>query len=155
MLNLNGDVDLQISLDKFNGNQWSEQGQLINTGFYMIKSNKKTITLFKEWYARKDNSTGMKEQDVLLELMRKGVFKRLGVGVRFLDTVFFSGFCENSRDVRAVVTVHANCCRSIKAKVHDLIRIMQIWQRFKASPIDQTLQFEWSHHAACIESWKQ
>ncbi|KAK1419544.1 hypothetical protein QVD17_28719 [Tagetes erecta] len=155
LLNLNDDIDLQISVDEFNGDQWSEKDQLINTGFYMIKSNKKAIALFDEWYAHKDNSTGMKEQDVLLELMRKGAFKRLGVRVRFLDTVLFSGICENSRDVRAVVTVHANCCRSIKAKVQDLIRIMHDWQRFKASPIDQTLQFEWSNHSACIESWKQ
>ncbi|KAJ0746976.1 putative nucleotide-diphospho-sugar transferase [Helianthus annuus] len=128
---------------------------MINTGFYMIKSNNKTITLFNEWYARRDNSTGMKEQDVLVELMKKGAFKRLGIGVRFLDTVFFSGICEDSRDVRAVVTVHANCCRSIKAKVHDLKRIMLDWQRFKASPIDETSEFAWSNHSACAESWKQ
>ncbi|KAL9994219.1 putative nucleotide-diphospho-sugar transferase [Helianthus debilis subsp. tardiflorus] len=128
---------------------------MINTGFYMIKSNNKTITLFNEWYARRDNSTGMKEQDVLVELMKKGAFKRLGIGVRFLDTVFFSGICEDSRDVRAVVTVHANCCRSIKAKVHDLKRIMLDWQRFKASPIDETSEFAWSNHSACTESWKQ
>ncbi|MFS7936951.1 putative nucleotide-diphospho-sugar transferase [Helianthus anomalus] len=128
---------------------------MINTGFYMIKSNNKTITLFNEWYARRDNSTGMKEQDVLVELMKKGAFKRLGIGVRFLDTVFFSGICEDSRDVRAVVTVHANCCRSIKAKVHDLKRIILDWQRFKASPIDETSEFAWSNHSACTESWKQ
>ncbi|KAF5805610.1 putative nucleotide-diphospho-sugar transferase [Helianthus annuus] len=154
-LNLNHKIDLQISVDEFNGNQWSEKGQMINTGFYMIKSNNKTITLFNEWYARRDNSTGMKEQDVLVELMKKGAFKRLGIGVRFLDTVFFSGICEDSRDVRAVVTVHANCCRSIKAKVHDLKRIMLDWQRFKASPIDETSEFAWSNHSACAESWKQ
>ncbi|KAI3815919.1 hypothetical protein L1987_15603 [Smallanthus sonchifolius] len=154
-LNLNDGIDLQISVDEFNGNQWSERDQLINTGFYMIKSNNKTITLFDEWYSRKDSSTGMKEQDVLLELMRKGGFRRLGLGVRFLDTVFFSGICEDSRDVRAVVTVHANCCRSIKAKVQDLKRIMHDWQRFKDSPIDQTWQFAWSNHSACLESWKQ
>ncbi|KAI3815920.1 hypothetical protein L1987_15604 [Smallanthus sonchifolius] len=154
-LNLNDGIVLQISVDEFNGNQWSERDQLINTGFYMIKSNNKTITLFDEWYSRKDSSTGMKEQDVLLELMRKGGFRRLGLGVRFLDTVFFSGICEDSRDVRAVVTVHANCCRSIKAKVQDLKRIMHDWQRFKDSPIDQTWQFAWSNHSACLESWKQ
>lgn len=154
-LNLNENIDLQISVDKFNGNQWSEKDQLINTGFYMIKSNSKTVTLFDEWYARKDNSNGMKEQDVLLELMKKGAFKRLGLGVRFLDTLFFSGICEDSRDVRAVVTVHANCCRSIKAKVQDLKSIMHDWQRFKDSPIDQTWQFTWTNHSACLESWKE
>nr|XP_043614062.1 uncharacterized protein At1g28695-like [Erigeron canadensis] len=156
-LDIDDSIDLEISVDKFNGDQWSETDQLINTGFYIIKSNSKTITLFDEWYARKDNSTGMKEQDVLLELMRKGAFRRLGLKVRFLDTIFFSGICEDSRDVRAVVTIHANCCRSIKAKVQDLKRIMHDWQRFKDSnPIDdQNFQFTWSNHSACLESWDQ
>ncbi|KVI04356.1 uncharacterized protein At1g28695-like [Cynara cardunculus var. scolymus] len=156
LLNLNDNIDLQISVDKFNhDNQLSEKDQLINTGFYMIKSNNKTMALFDEWYARKDSSTGMKEQDVLCELMKQGAFQRLGLGVRFLDTVLFSGICEDSRDVRAVVTVHANCCRSIKAKVQDLQTIMHDWQRFKASPIDQALQFTWSNHSACLDSWNE
>ncbi|XP_076891352.1 uncharacterized protein At1g28695-like [Bidens hawaiensis] len=154
-LNQHDSIDLEISVDEFTGDQWSERDQRINTGFYMIKSNNKTITLFDEWYARKDSSTGMKEQDVLVELMRRGAFERLDLDVRFLDTVYFSGFCEASRDVRAVVVVHANCCRSIKAKVQDLKKIMHDWKRFKALPIDQTLQFEWSNHSACMESWKQ
>lgn len=154
-LNLNDNIDLQISVDEFNGNQWSEKGQRINTGFYMIKSNNKTIALFDEWYARKDNSTGKKEQDVLFELMRKGAFKRLGLRVRFLDTVFFSGICEDSRDVRVVVTAHANCCRSIKAKVQDLKTIMFDWRRFRDSSINGTLQFAWSNHSACSQSWRQ
>ncbi|KAI3778078.1 hypothetical protein L2E82_07083 [Cichorium intybus] len=154
-LNLNNSIDLHISVDKFNGDQWSERDQLINTGFYMIKSNNRTIALFDEWYARKDNSTGMKEQDVLLELMSKGAFERLGLRVRFLDTIFFSGICEDSRDVTSVVTVHANCCRSIKAKEEDLKSIMHDWQRFKVSATDQTLQFSWSNHSACLDSWKR
>ncbi|KAI3517527.1 hypothetical protein L1887_16742 [Cichorium endivia] len=154
-LNLNDSIDLHISVDKFNGDQWSERDQLINTGFYMIKSNNRTIALFDEWYARKDNSTGMKEQDVLLELMSKGAFERLGLRVRFLDTIFFSGICEDSRDVTSVVTVHANCCRSIKAKEEDLKSIMHDWQRFKVSATDQTLQFSWSNHSACLDSWKR
>ncbi|KAJ9553303.1 hypothetical protein OSB04_017348 [Centaurea solstitialis] len=155
LLHQNDNLDLQISVDKFNhvNNQLSEKDQLINTGFYMIRSSNKTITLFDEWYARKDTSIGMKEQDVLIELVKQGAFQRLGLGVRFLDTVFFSGICEDSSDVRAVVTVHANCCRSIKAKEEDLTKIIHDWQRFKASATDPTLQFAWSNHSACIESW--
>ncbi|GKD07475.1 putative nucleotide-diphospho-sugar transferase [Tanacetum coccineum] len=154
MLMLNESLDLQISVDKFNGDEWSENNP-INTGFYMIRSNKKTIALYEEWYAQKDNSTGKKEQDVLYELMRGGAFERLGLRVRFLDTLFFSGFCQNSRDVKEVTTVHANCCRSIKAKVHDLMEVLHDWKKFKASSYDNTTQFQWSDHTACLESWKQ
>ncbi|KAF5947730.1 hypothetical protein HYC85_013687 [Camellia sinensis] len=107
---LNETIDLQISVDHFNGDQWSE-ANYINTGFYMIRSNNKTIALFDEWHARKDNSTGMKEQDVLQKMMHEGVFRGLRLRVKFWDTLYFSGFCRNSNDVRVVVTVHSNCCR--------------------------------------------
>ncbi|PWA76778.1 nucleotide-diphospho-sugar transferase [Artemisia annua] len=154
MLMLNESLDLQISVDKFNGDEWSENNP-INTGFYMIRSNRKTIALYDEWYGQKDNSTGKKEQDVLYELMRGGAFERLGLRVRFLDTLFFSGFCQNSNDFKEVTTVHANCCRSIKAKVHDLMEVLHDWKKFKASSHDNTTQFQWSDHTACLDSWKQ
>ncbi|KAI3720894.1 hypothetical protein L2E82_31892 [Cichorium intybus] len=147
-------LDLQISVDKFNGDQWSEHHR-INTGFYMIRSNNKTIALYNEWYGGKDSSVGKKEQDVLLELMRGGAFERLGLRVRFLDTVFFSGFCQNSEDAKKVCTVHANCCRGIKAKESDLIEVIHDWNRFKALSDDEILDFQWSDHRACRHSWNR
>ncbi|GMP23786.1 hypothetical protein CsSME_00001258 [Camellia sinensis var. sinensis] len=152
-LNPNETIDLQISTDVFYGDEWSESNK-INTGFYMIRSNNKTIALFDNWYAKKDNSTGMKEQDVLEMLMHEGVFKGLGLRVRFLDTLFFSGFCQKSSDVSAVVTVHANCCRSISAKLTDLMDVIHHWKTFKNLPTNETLTIEWSRHLACINSWK-
>ncbi|KAF5947731.1 hypothetical protein HYC85_013688 [Camellia sinensis] len=131
---------------------WSEANN-INTGVYMIRSNNKTIALFDEWYARKDNSTGMKEQDVLEKMMHEGVFRGLRLGVKFLDTLYFSGFCQSSNDVRVVVTVHSNCCRSISAKVADLTAVIHDWKRFKRSSSNETLMFEWSKHTACEHSW--
>ncbi|KAA8539735.1 hypothetical protein F0562_026427 [Nyssa sinensis] len=152
-LSRNETVDLQISTDVFNGNRSSERNH-INTGFYMIRSNNKTIALFDKWYAKKDNSTGLKEQDVLEKMIHEGVFRDLGLEVRFLDTIYFSGFCQNSRDVRAVTTVHANCCRSIRAKVADLTVVVHDWKRFKSSSANETLTFGWSRHLACKNSWK-
>lgn len=151
----NQSIDIQISVDISIGNEWSEHGQHINTGFYMINSNNKTIALFDSWYAEKDKSKGWKEQDVLVKLMRKGLFQRLGVKARFLDTVYFSGFCQDSRDVRLVSTVHANCCRSISAKVADLTNVIHDWKRFLNSILaNQTTSFGWSPHNGCIDSWK-
>ncbi|KAL7229355.1 hypothetical protein ACSBR2_007955 [Camellia fascicularis] len=146
-LNPNETIDLQISTDVFYGNEWSESNK-INTGFYMIRSNNKTIALFDNWYAKKDKSTGMKEQDVLEMLMHEGVFKGLGLRVRFLDTLFFSGFCQTSSDVSAVVTVHANCCRSISAKLTDLMDVIHHWKTFKNFSTNETLTIEWSKHLA-------
>lgn len=115
-LSKNETEDFQISTDSYLGNPWSEKHP-INTGFYFVRSNNKTISLFETWYGQKDNATGKKEQDVLLDLIRSGIVEHLGLRVRFLDTLYyFSGFCQNSKDVREVITVHANCCRSITAQ---------------------------------------
>ncbi|KAK1421375.1 hypothetical protein QVD17_23660 [Tagetes erecta] len=152
-LSLNETVDLQISVDVFNGNQWSQRNPL-NTGFYMIKSNNKTIALFDKWYGQRNYSSGKKEQDVLVELMHKRAFKRLKLKVRFLDTKYFSGFCQNSKDVNVVSTVHANCCRSISAKVTDLITVLHDWKRFRDLSGNKTMgDHRWSDHSACINSW--
>ncbi|KAI3720895.1 hypothetical protein L2E82_31893 [Cichorium intybus] len=151
-LALNENIDLQISVDQFNGNQWSEKNP-INTGFYMIRSNNKTIALFDKWYGKRNKSPGKKEQDVLIELMKKGTFKRLGLRVRFLDTIYFSGFCQDSRDVKIVSTFHANCCRRIKAKVSDLTAVIHDWKRFNDPLSNKTMEFRWSNHSACLNSW--
>ncbi|KAJ8537156.1 hypothetical protein K7X08_035557 [Anisodus acutangulus] len=151
-LSHNKSIDLQISTDSFNGDQWSEANP-INTGFYMIRSNNKTIALLDKWYAKKDNSTGLKEQDVLQNLIHEGGFRDLGLKVRFLDTVYFSGFCQNSKDVRTVVTVHSNCCRRISAKMADLTAVIHDWKRFMSLTANQTLRFQWTPHDNCRDSW--
>ncbi|KAL5724077.1 hypothetical protein ACHQM5_007385 [Ranunculus cassubicifolius] len=153
--------DIQISVDKFKGEPWSANNS-INTGFYFIRSNNKTITLFQTWYANRLNSnyTGMKEQDVLEKMIHNGILTELGLKVRFLQTIYFSGFCENSSSFNAVATVHANCCRSINAKVADLIVVLRDWRRFRAFVEDRSRNLttssvvRWSKHTACENSWK-
>ncbi|XP_030553153.2 LOW QUALITY PROTEIN: uncharacterized protein At1g28695-like [Rhodamnia argentea] len=157
-LSRNESEDLQISTDVFNGNPWSEDN-FINTGFYSIRSNNKTVALFDEWYSRRENATGKKEQDVLLGLVREGVLKRLDLRVRFLDTIFFSGFCEDSKDFTEVTTVHANCCRSITAKVFDLTAVLRDWKRFKllrkkmAAANGTVASWRWTNHMGCWRAW--
>ncbi|XP_054782913.1 uncharacterized protein At1g28695-like [Prosopis cineraria] len=155
-LSKNKSEDFQISTDKYLRNPWSER-HLINTGFYFIRSNNKTISLFETWYSKKDNSTGQKEQDVLLDLIaHDGIFGELGLRVRFLDTLYFSGFCEDSKDLRVVTTVHANCCRSIAAKVADLTIVLRDWKRFKKISEkggNLTANYQWTGHFRCWKSW--
>lgn len=151
----NKTTDLQISTDIFNGNELSQENS-INTGFYMVRSNNKTIQLFDAWYAKKNESGGMKEQDVLQNLIHQGILRHLGMEVKFLDTLYFSGFCQDSRDIRVVKTVHANCCRSIKAKLADLSAVIHDWKRYKRDSWNQTKvsEFRWSPHVACQNSWR-
>lgn len=160
-LSNNESEDLQMSVDRYNGDPRSQDNS-INTGFYFVRSNNKTISLFTQWYGMKNNSTGKKEQDVLLELMRKdGLFKKLDLQVSFLPTLYFSGFCENSKDIRLVTTVHANCCRHVHAKLQDLKAVLRDWKRFKEVKLknptmlhNRTMVTQWSGHKACDNSWK-
>ncbi|KAH6824043.1 Nucleotide-diphospho-sugar transferase family protein [Perilla frutescens var. hirtella] len=160
----NQSIDLQISTDVFNGDP-SSRFNPINTGFYFIKSSTKMTSLFQKWYDMRKNSTGMKEQDVLVNLVRQGVLSELGLNARFLENLYFSGFCRDSRDVRLVMTVHANCCRGIEAKVIDLKAILRDWKRFKDEKSkgnigvlgNTTNGFRWpsSGHLSCLNSKKK
>ncbi|OMP00791.1 Nucleotide-diphospho-sugar transferase [Corchorus olitorius] len=160
-LSPNQTPDLQISVDQFHGDPRPEKNS-INTGFYYIRSNNKTISLFDTWNSQKDNSTGKKEQDVLFDLMRAGLFGQLDLQVKILETRHFSGFCQDSGDVGAVTTVHANCCRHINAKIGDLTAVLRDWKRFKAAVTKYpkvasniTSSFRWSPHIGCMNSWRQ
>ncbi|KAF3620841.1 putative cytochromeA1-like [Capsicum annuum] len=153
MLNKSNKLDLQMSTDWFNGNPFSNSNS-INTGFYHVRSNSKTITLFQLWYAMRRNSKGMKEQDVLNKLIHEGVNKELGLRIKFLDNLQFSGFCSDNKDVKLVMTVHANCCRSIEAKVTDLKNVLMDWKRFKEGHVaNGENSFKWSNHTSCTNSW--
>ncbi|KAL0723264.1 hypothetical protein Bca4012_037863 [Brassica carinata] len=144
-LSNNGIMDMQISVDRNS----LEAGHLINTGFYHVLSNNRTISLFQKWYDMRLNSSSMKEQDVLKKILDSGFFNQLGVNVGFLNTTEFSGFCQDSPDMGAVTTVHANCCRHIPPKVFDLTLVLSDWKSYKASHFHNT----WSGHVECERSW--
>ncbi|PIA31045.1 hypothetical protein AQUCO_05300106v1 [Aquilegia coerulea] len=158
--------DMEISCDKFGTNQWC-RNNLINTGFYFVRSNNKTIYLFNKWYISKNNTkyTGMKEQDVLKSMIQDGEFKELGLKVSFLNTLYFSGFCQNSKRFGLVTTVHANCCRTINAKVVDLMAVLRDWKKLKDVIVGRKKKkrgssnegigvIGWSEHKACYNSWR-
>ncbi|CAJ1948952.1 unnamed protein product [Sphenostylis stenocarpa] len=85
--------------------------------------------------------------------VRGGMIEHLGLRVRFLDTLYFSGFCEDSKDFRAVTTVHANCCRSIHAKILDLKIALSDWKRFRKLDANSTMNPQWTKHDWCWQSW--
>lgn len=152
LLSADETIDFQISTDRFNGDEWSIRNP-INGGFYAVKSNNKTIALLDRWYGRR-NSSAAHEQEALHRMMHEGVLGELGIRVRFLDTRYFSGFCQDSRDMKAVITVHANCCRTVKAKVTDLMAVLRVWKMFKRATANESLTYAWPKHLACMNSWK-
>lgn len=140
--------DMQISCDFYNHQPFDESNPL-NTGFYIVASNYKTTALFEEWYANRNNSPGLKEQDVLARMKDQGAFRKLGMKVRFLDTLYFSGFCQDSTDFREVRTVHGNCCRIVKSKLADLAAALEAWKKF-----NRTSGAVWPAHTECQKAWK-
>ncbi|KAK9121080.1 hypothetical protein Syun_018697 [Stephania yunnanensis] len=160
-LSLNKTIDLQVSCDKFNKNQWSTANP-INTGFYFIRSNNNTISLFQRWHDNKNNSnyTGMKEQDVLQQMIHSEkslLFNQMGLKIRYLDTLYFSGFCQDSPNMGLVTTVHANCCRGISAKVGDLGSVLRDWKKYlgtvNGGSVNNMSDIRWSSHVNCHNSW--
>ncbi|KAM0869616.1 hypothetical protein ACQ4PT_040548 [Festuca glaucescens] len=97
-LNRTREEDLLISSDQFNGRPEDYLGNELNTGFFFVATSNRTVALFDKWHAARNQSAGMKEQDVLNQMKRRGAFGRLGVRARVLDTARFSGFCQDSRD---------------------------------------------------------
>ncbi|CAL4918857.1 unnamed protein product [Urochloa decumbens] len=144
--------DLLISCDKFNGEAGDYVGNELNTGFFFVSSNGRTAALFDEWHAARRSSPGMKEQDVLNAMKRRGAFRRLGVRARVLDTARFSGFCQDSRDAARVATVHANCCRTKRAKVADLRAVLRAARRMNTTAA-AGMKMRWPAHTECVRSW--
>ncbi|PUZ37184.1 hypothetical protein GQ55_9G098300 [Panicum hallii var. hallii] len=142
--------DLLISSDKFNGEARDYVGNELNTGFFFVASNARTAALFDEWHAARRASPGMKEQDVLNRMKRRGAFRRLGVRARVLETARFSGFCQDSRDAAQVATVHANCCRTKRAKVADLRAVLRAAGRLNRTAAGL---MRWPAHSECVRSW--
>ena len=109
--------DMQISCDTYNGKAFDEINP-IDTSFYFVVSNYKTTALFDEWYASRNNSGGVKERDMLNKMKQNDAFRQLSMKVKFLDTLYFNGFCQSSR-------VHANCCSNEKAKLAALTAVLE------------------------------
>ncbi|XP_058207467.1 uncharacterized protein At1g28695-like isoform X2 [Rhododendron vialii] len=148
IMSANETFDFQMACDSYRGKESFD----INNGFTIVRSNNKTISLYDIWYSKRKEYVGRNEQHVLVQLMQNGLFQDLGLNVRFLDTIYFSGFCENSRDVGLVVTVHANCCTTISAKLADLTIVIHDWERAKKLSANETSTFKWSEHIACTNS---
>lgn len=150
MLKRNKYDDIQFSCDHYTGSPYDVNNRA-NIGFYLIRSNNKTIALFEKLYGMRNHNGGKKQQDLLRDFKFQGVFKQMGLKIRYLDPRYIAGFCSNPGTFKEVMTIHANCCRTIKAKLEDLTHFLDKWKRFSNRTIDDPI---FPLHNACLNSWK-
>jgi hypothetical protein len=86
-------ADLQIACDKYTGIPEDLDNQP-NGGFVYARSNNRTIDFYKYWYMSREDHPGLHDQDVLNEIKFDQDFVDLGLELRFLNTLYFGGFCE-------------------------------------------------------------
>ncbi|KMZ65086.1 Nucleotide-diphospho-sugar transferase family protein [Zostera marina] len=124
--------DIQFSCDHYRGNPHDLKKGDPNGGFNFVKSNIRTIKFFKFWYDSRLKYPGSRTQVVLNNIKLDPYINEIGLRIRFLDTVYFGGFCEMSRDFDKVRTIHTNCCIGLNRKVLDLKAMLEDWKRFRS-----------------------
>ncbi|KAF8397806.1 hypothetical protein HHK36_016729 [Tetracentron sinense] len=123
------DADFQIACDHFEGNSY-DMGNMPNGGFNYVISNNRSIEFYKFWYLSRETYPEKHDQDVLNMIKNDKFITDIGLKMRFLDTAYFGGFCEPSKDLNLVCTMHANCCFGLDNKLHDLRIILEDWKKF-------------------------
>ncbi|XP_065008495.1 uncharacterized protein At4g15970-like [Musa acuminata AAA Group] len=144
------DGDFQISCDNFLGGPTNLKNWP-NNGFNYVKSNHRSIEFYKYWYSSRLRFPGVHEQNVLNIIKYDPSVRRMGVGIKFLSTERFGGFCEPSRDLNKVCTMHANCCIGLGKKIDDLRAMLDDWRKFMSLPQDTEMKsrFSWSIPQSC------
>ncbi|KAB2633785.1 hypothetical protein D8674_030032 [Pyrus ussuriensis x Pyrus communis] len=149
-------ADFQIACDFFNGDSYSVNN-FPNGGFTYVKSNNRTIKFYKFWYFSRKAYPKKHDQDVLNKIKFDRFLTQIGLKMRFLDTLYFGGFCQASKDFNQVCTMHANCCVGLENKVNDLKILLQVWRRYMSLPPNTTAtpQLSWTVPQNCSTSFQR
>ncbi|CAN8266808.1 unnamed protein product [Cochlearia groenlandica] len=152
-----GYADFQIACDHYLGRP-NDLNNRPNGGFSFVRSNNRTILFYKYWYASRNRYPRYHDQDVLNFIKRDPFIRHVGISIRFLNTAYFGGLCEPSRDMNIVRTMHANCCFGMESKLHDLRIMLQDWSDFMSLPLGlkQSSGFTWKVPQNCsLDSLKK
>ncbi|TVU44160.1 hypothetical protein EJB05_03595, partial [Eragrostis curvula] len=143
-------ADIAISSDVFIGDPYS-LGNFPNGGFLFVRSSATTIDFYRAWQQGRWRFFGKHEQDVF-NLIKHEMVDKLGLTIQFLDTTYISGFCQLSKDLNKICTLHANCCVGLGAKMHDLRNVLDVWRNYTAGTPDQRRagKFQWKLPGICI-----
>ncbi|KAH9318103.1 hypothetical protein KI387_019872, partial [Taxus chinensis] len=130
-LHFSRNADFQIACDHFTGNP-ADLDNRPNGGFTYVNSNNRTIEFYKYWYMSRELYPGNHDQDVLNIIKYDEVITEMGLKMRFLDTAYFGGLCEPSKDLNKVCTMHVNCCYGLSNKLHDVRLMLEDWKHFQS-----------------------
>ncbi|KAF7133021.1 hypothetical protein RHSIM_Rhsim09G0078500 [Rhododendron simsii] len=123
------DADFQIACDHFLGSSYDLENRP-NGGFNFVRSNNRSLEFYKFWYNSREVYPGYHDQDVLNIIKFDAFIIDLELKMRFLNTANFGGFCEPSKDLNQVCTMHANCCFGLGNKIHDLRIMLEDWKQY-------------------------
>lgn len=127
------DADFQIACDQFLGSSYDLENRP-NGGFSFVRSNNRSIEFYKFWHSSREVYPGYHDQDVLNFIKHDAFLIDIELKMRFLNTANFGGFCEPSKDLNQVCTMHANCCVGMGNKVHDLKVMLEDWKQYMSLP---------------------
>ncbi|XP_024399894.1 uncharacterized protein At4g15970 [Physcomitrium patens] len=147
-------TDFQISSDKYRGNPYSFYNRP-NCGYQYTRSNNRTIAMYRHWCQGGEENPSIDEQSVLKVMLKRNEIATYNVKIRFLETERFSGFCEISKNMSKVVTMHANCCVGMDNKIEDLRQALMDWEgRRPLASINTPGTKIWNVPAACRYSMR-
>ncbi|KAJ4733580.1 Nucleotide-diphospho-sugar transferase family protein [Rhynchospora pubera] len=148
--------DFAFASDFFFGDEDQIEPSAPNGGFMYVKSSNKTIEFFKNWQDQRVNYPDKHDQDVLNNI-KVEFSKKFQVKMQFVNTLYTAGFCEMSKDISKVCTVHANCCVGLQAKLLDLRSILDDWKAYKSIPpwAKEKGTFRFRDHGICIHPIKK
>jgi len=150
---LSKDVDFQIACDRYSGDD-KDIHNAVNGGFTFVKANQRTIDFYNYWYMSRLRYPDRHDQDVLDQIKGGGYPAKIGLKMRFLDTKYFGGFCEPSRDLDKVCTMHANCCVGLENKIKDLRQVIVDWENYvSAAKTTDGQIMTWRDPENCMKQW--
>lgn len=130
--NFNPSYELTISCSFPSDGQVGDYVQ--DGGILYLRSNAIAIEFFKYWKVTKVlyPNTNAEESLCTTIMQSKDICDSYGFRVKYVDTIYFGGFCQLSKDMlREAYTIHANCCGDLTSKVHDLRNVLDDWIHFR------------------------
>ncbi|KAL1194004.1 hypothetical protein V5N11_008764 [Cardamine amara subsp. amara] len=150
---LSKDVDFQIACDRFNGDD-NDIHNDVNGGFTYVQANPRTIEFYNYWYMSRLRFPDRHDQDVFNKIKGGWYMSKIGLKMRFLDTKYFGGFCQISRDLDNVCTMHANCCVGLENKIKDLRQVLVDWMNYLYAPkTADGKKMTWKEPENCKKQW--
>lgn len=151
------DADFQITCDSYNGKP-SNKSNWVNSGFTYVKVNNKTSKFCDFWCSSRRRFRGRKHDQYIFNFIKKDRFvAKIEIKIRFLDTVYFGGFCEPSKDINVVNTMHSNCCMGLNSKIRYLSDVLRDWKQYLSENLsgNTTLaETKWNLRHRCGRHWR-